>query len=232
METKPKKNKNQVKIIGTSHVSKKSSEEVKKTIENWNPDIIALELDENRLKNLLTNKKTKTKFSIKKLGITTYIFLKLASYLQKKVGANLKIKPGAEMKTAINLARQKNTPIFLIDQNIQVTSQKLSKSFTLKEKLKMFMEPLTPFGKKQEFKNAKKLLTGDLPNEKTLEELINYFKKKYPNIYKVLVEERNQIMCKKIIHITNQHPNNKILVIVGAGHKKGMEKILRNENII
>jgi len=62
METKPKKNKNQVKIIGTSHVSKKSSEEVKKTIENWNPDIIALELDENRLKNLLTNKKTKTKF--------------------------------------------------------------------------------------------------------------------------------------------------------------------------
>ena len=62
---------------------------------------------------------------------------------------------------------------------------------------------------------------------------MNEVKKRYPNIYNVLVKERNEIMAKRLIRIIKEKPNEKILAIVGAGHeeeiinliKKGINKI-------
>ena len=49
-------------IIGTSHIAKQSLDEVKDAIEGEKPDIIALELDKQRLYALMQAKKEKIRF--------------------------------------------------------------------------------------------------------------------------------------------------------------------------
>ena len=51
-------------------------------------------------------------------------------------------------------------------------------------------------------------------------------KKTYPNVYRALVSDRNKYMVKNIVKILRKNPGKKILVIVGAGHQEGMEKLL------
>jgi len=46
-----------LKIIGTAHVSKESIEEVKKAIITHQPDVVAVELDINRYQNMIAEKK-------------------------------------------------------------------------------------------------------------------------------------------------------------------------------
>ena len=47
-------------IIGTSHIAKQSLDEVKEEIETNKPDIVAIELDKNRLQALFQKKKERT----------------------------------------------------------------------------------------------------------------------------------------------------------------------------
>jgi len=51
-------------------------------------------------------------------------------------------------------------------------------------------------------------------------------KKRYPKIYKVLVDDRNRYMAKKLAKIVMKEPNKKILAVVGAGHKKELEEFV------
>ena len=56
-------------IIGTSHIAKQSIDSVKNTILKEKPDIIALELDKNRLYGLMHNEKKKLNIrDIPKIG--------------------------------------------------------------------------------------------------------------------------------------------------------------------
>lgn len=38
----------EIRIVGTAHVSQKSVDEVKAAIDEWNPDVVAIELDQGR----------------------------------------------------------------------------------------------------------------------------------------------------------------------------------------
>ena len=54
-------------------------------------------------------------------------------------------------------------------------------------------------------------------------------KDRYPNIFRVLVKERNSIMARKLFNIMNKHPDKKILAVVGAGHAEDMVKIIEGK---
>ena len=41
-----------LRLIGTAHISRESAEVVKQQISEWKPDIVAIELDSNRLAHL------------------------------------------------------------------------------------------------------------------------------------------------------------------------------------
>jgi pheromone shutdown protein TraB len=50
---------NNLKIIGTSHIARQSIEEIRKTVEEFQPEIIAVELDLQRATALMQKQKTK-----------------------------------------------------------------------------------------------------------------------------------------------------------------------------
>ena len=66
-----------------------------------------------------------------------------------------------------------------------------------------------------------------MPSKKLIDKLINKVKKRYPNIYNVLVKERNEVMAKKLVRLMKTKEDEKILAIVGAGHEEGIIGLIK-----
>ena len=219
-------------IVGTSHVAAQSMQEVTEAIEKEEPTIIALELDRNRLHSLLSESKEKGKVPIKQIGLKGWLFYIIAQWAQEKIGKSLGVVPGIEMKTAIKLAAKNQIRVALIDQDIRLTLKKLSKNIKWKEKWNFFVDLITgPFTGKKQLKKLgmENLDLTKVPKGDLIEKLLERVKDRYPGLYYTLVEERNQIMAARIKKLLEAHPEDKILVVIGAGHKKGIEEILSKD---
>lgn len=205
-------------LIGTSHISKESVEKVKKSIKSLKPDIIALELDPIRFNTLLT-KKGKRRISFQKLGIKAFLFNLFGAYVERSLSKHTGIRPGTEMKTAIKLAKKLNLKIALIDQPINITLKRLMSKLTWKEKRQFIKDLFLGFFFR---KNRIKFDLNKVPSEKIIEKLMKETKKNYPNVYTVLVTERNRYMGKALYKLMHLFPDKQILAIIGAGHIKGI----------
>ncbi len=225
-------------IIGTSHIAQQSIDEIKKKIEEDKPEIIALELDTERAAVLLDERKQKRGSSLQQVrafGVKGYLFARLGQYVQQKLGKSAGSTPGAEMKTALELARKNNLEVALIDQPIRITLQKFSKSFTWKERWRFVEDIFMGIFRPRKQLEKWKISTFDLrhvPAEEVIIEMVENVKDRYPSLYKTLIEDRNKYMVKKLVQLMRQHKDKKILAIVGAGHKKGMEKLLLKVDLL
>jgi pheromone shutdown protein TraB len=65
-----------------------------------------------------------------------------------------------------------------------------------------------------------------VPEEKLIGKMIAEVKQRYPNIYKVLVTERNQVMAHNLTHLMLDVPGT-IVAVVGAGHGKEMLHLIK-----
>lgn len=216
-------------MIGTSHIARQSLKEVEESINKENPDIIALELDKKRFYSLLHKPESKVNiYSIRKIGIKGFIFSLIGAWAEKKLGEIVGVAPGSEMKKAIVLAKNSNKKIALIDQNIEVTLRRFSKALTWREKWYFLVDiAKAVFLRKKE-------IPFDLtkvPGKMIIKKLINKVKKRYPNVYKVLIEERNKVMAQNILSLMKKNENKKILAIVGAGHEEGILALIKKPPI-
>ncbi len=219
----------QINIIGSSHIAKESVENVRKEIDSFSPDIVALELDSRRAYALLhkddENQKISVRATIKKVGFKGFVMAMVGSFAQKKLGDMVGVEPGSEMKEALVLAKKKGLKVVFIDQDVEVTLRKFSNAISWKEKWQfvkdVFSVSLNPKKRKLKFDISK------VPEEKVIAEMIEEVEKKYPNIHRVLIDERNVIMSKRLYALTRKFPEKKILAVVGAGHKEEMLKLLR-----
>ena len=204
-------------IIGTSHIALQSIKEVKEAIKLINPHIIALELDSLRFKKLTS--KNKKNNLLRGIGSRGFLLNLVGAWAEKKLGEKVNISPGSEMKAAIEIAKKENIKLALIDQDIRITLKNLSKNFTLKEKLRFLKDLLLSM-----FTNKNKInidLTK-VPEKDFINKIIKEVKKKYPNLYKALVEDRNKVMAANLITLINI--NKPVLAIVGAGHEEDLIK--------
>ena len=203
-------------FLGTSHIAKQSLQDVEKYIEDEKPDIVALELDNSRIKALMSKAPRKIQLSnIRTIGLKGFIFSLIGAWAERKLGSIVGVAPGSEMKQAIRIARKKNLKIGLIDQDIEITLQNLSKTLTWREKLNFLIDIVKAIF------TRKKELEFDLttvPDKKIIKKLTEHLKERYPNVFKVLIEERNKVIAGKIKNLMNSNQDKKILVILGAGH--------------
>lgn len=215
-------------LVGTSHISPESIAEVKNIIAEKKPGFVAIELDKGRLQGLMETKRKRKRMSfqeLKKLGVSGFLFSLFGAWVEEKMGDVVGTKPGAEMKAAVHEAASVQAKVLLIDQEISVTLKRLFKTLTWKEKLRFIGDlflGILGFGEKIEF-DLQKVPKGEL-----IEKLIEQVKDRYPSFYKVLIEERNIYMAKKLQYYMVQFPEQTIVAVVGAGHQKGMYDILTN----
>src|SRR5262249_58360107 len=95
-------------LVGTAHVSERSVEEVKAIVDEVRPDIVCVELDAGRHDALTKDSAFRDLdvFKVIREGKTLYLLAHLAlGAYQRKMGAQLAVKPGAEMLAAVEAAR-------------------------------------------------------------------------------------------------------------------------------
>jgi|TARA_Y100000310_G_scaffold199210_1_gene199184 pheromone shutdown-related protein TraB len=219
---------NNLTIIGTSHIAKQSLDDVEKAIKEKKPDIIALELDRRRLYSLFKKPGRIRVYDIKKIGIKGFLFSLIGAWAGKKLGKMVGVMPGSEMKKAVKLAKKNKIRIALIDQDIEITLKKFSKSLTWKEKWNFFVDVIKAIFVR------KKIIEFDLtkvPSNKVIKKLVGQVKKRFPNVYNVLIEERNHIMAENLRKIMEKYPEKKILAIVGAGHEEDILNLIKGPSI-
>ena len=223
-------------VIGTSHIAQQSVEDIRHTFEYIKPGIVAVELDAARLHSLLhKGPAQRLKISdIKHIGVTGWLFAALGGYVQKKLGKMVNLTPGSDMLTAIRLAKDYSARVYLIDQDVKRTLQRLSKAFSFREKLRVGGDIFRGiFFRKSEMKRYG-LDSFDLtkvPDKKIIKKMMLILKERYPNIYKVLIEERNEFMASKLARLMAKHPETQIVAVIGAGHEDELLEIVKKRKI-
>ncbi|ELZ24028.1 TraB/GumN family protein [Natrinema limicola] len=128
-----------VEVLGTAHVSQASVDEVRETIDREDPDVVAVELDEGRYRQMQGG--TPDDIEAKDLlsGNTVFQFLAywMLSYVQSRLGDQFDIEPGADMRAGIEAAEANGSGVALVDRDIQVTIQRFWSRLSGVEKLKM-----------------------------------------------------------------------------------------------
>jgi pheromone shutdown-related protein TraB len=221
-----------IALVGTSHIAKQSIEDIKDAFNEVTPDIIAIELDEPRLHGLIAKSRGHTRSSIRfsdvfKIGIKGVIFSLIGSYVEEKLGQSVGVSPGTDMLTAYNLARQNRKQLALIDQDIGITLKKLSKSISWREKWHFLVDIFKAVVLRK--KEVESFDLETVPSKKIISKMIAKVKMRYPNIYKILVKERNEYMGKKLALIMKHNPNERILAVIGAGHEEEMLDIIKQK---
>lgn len=214
-------------LIGSSHIAQESIAKITETFTKSQPDIVAVELDSNRLHALLSGeRRTLLLKDIRKVGVKGYLFAQIGSWAEHKLGEGVGVSPGEDMVTAVRLATAHKLPVALIDQNIAVTLKEFSLHLTWKEKWRFVWDIMKAvFGPKQEIPFDLRTI----PNPKVVRSLTHQVKKRYPNIYKVLVTDRNTFMAKKLAAIMRAEPDKTILAVVGAGHEEDVINLIKKK---
>jgi len=210
-------------IVGTAHVSEKSIAQVNEVIEREKPDIVAVELDKARFQAIKGEEEIK-EVNIKDLlsGGKFYYFMLhwLLAYVQKKIGADTGVKPGAEMMAAIEQAERSGAKIALIDRDIQITLGRFWNRMSFFEKLKLFVSLVgASFGF-----GSEKIDMETVTNEDVVTQLVGELRKLAPSAAIVLIDERDAFMAKNLLDLSNE--GKVVVAVVGAGHREGIQKYL------
>ena len=129
-----------IRLVGTAHISKESVELVRNEIEQWNPDIVAVELCKSRHKALLEDRRLDKESLLKviKEGKAPLIIAQsLLASEQRKLGLSEDMQPGAELIEALSIAKENEKEIALIDRDIQVTLRRAWRKMKFREKFRL-----------------------------------------------------------------------------------------------
>ncbi len=215
----------EIVLIGTAHISKVSKELVRETIENEKPDTICVELDEGRAKSIQDPerwKKTDLKEVIKKKQLATLIAnLVLGSY-QKRMGEQTGVKPGSELKEAVDLAGEKEIPVVLADRDIKITLRRTWACTPWYRKFSLLGGLFASIFDKTEISEEE---LAKIKEQDALNSMMQEFGKSFPEVKQVLIDERDQFLASKI----KNAPGQKVIAVVGAGHMKGIAGIIEGD---
>lgn len=206
-------------IIGTAHVSHESVEDVRAVIEEVRPDTVAIELCETRYSSLTDENRWKKLdiFQVIKEGKTLMLIANLAiGAYQRRIGAELGVKPGAEMIEAAKLADEVGAEVFLADRDIQTTLKRTWQNVGFFKRIGLLGAVLDSLVGGEEIKSE------DIEKMKQAEQLssmLDEFAEALPEVKGPLIDERDLYMVSRL----REAPGKSIVAVVGAGHVRGMK---------
>lgn len=219
-----------VRLVGTAHISQDSVAEVEETIERERPDIVAVELDEGRYRQMRGELPDDLDASDLLQGNTVFQFLAywMLSYVQTRLGERFDIEPGADMRAAVDTAEEFGLGVALVDREIQTTIQRFWARMTLIEKLKLIGGLfLGMFGYGT---NEEDLEMGELTDADVVTAMMAEFRRFSPGGAEALIDERDAYIAHKLLALKDGGYD--VLGVVGAGHRQGIERYLENPHTL
>lgn len=213
-------------LLGTAHVSKESVAAVEAALASGAFDVIAVELDPARHR-ALTDPDALAKLDLVqaiksgKAGLLA-ANLALAAY-QRRLSEQLGVEPGAELKAAAVGATARGLPLALIDRDIGLTFKRAwgRLGFWKRSMLGAGLFTSLIVDEKVEDDAIEKLKQGDV-----LEASFAEFAGQSPELYEVVIAERDRYMAAKLREAGAAHPGKHVLAVVGAGHLAGLTAAL------
>ena len=204
-----------IKIVGTSHISTKSHLLIRKAMNELNPDVVAVESKSNVMYIKI------------KLSIFQYMYLTLLRKQGMMGKEKTKIKKNEQdMNYSVKEAKIRKIPILAIDMPPKKWLKKLDK-IPLKEKIILIWALFIGLISTTKASAKENNNIGINKNEQIQED---HNRKQLPVYYKIHIDERDKTMADNIKKIAKKH--NKILVVVGLGHKKGIQNHLKNKSLL
>lgn len=215
-------------ILGTAHVSRSSMEAVQAILERESFDAVAVELCDSRAQSMRDPEAFKHMdlFQVIRHGKTGMVAasLILASF-QRRLAEQHGIEPGAEMRAGMTGAERLDLPLWLIDREVGTTLKRAWRNIGFGEKLGVVGGLLGSLFERDHIAEdgIEKLKQGDM-----LEGAFSEFAQSSESLYKALIAERDTFMAARLREEAAQAPDvRRVLVIIGAGHMKGMATQLR-----
>ena len=188
----------------------KSASFAQETILRIKPEVVALELDEGRLRALENPERAKGRG-----GGGSFLAMML---LERFAGEMTGSPPGQEMLRAVDAAKAVGARVAFVDLPIGMTVGSLRK-LPLREKLRLGVDSvvsiaLLPFGGF----NLSKLTEN-------LEEQLRLFRLRYPELSRLLLDVREEFMMARIRDIMYS-TTGPVVAVVGYGHLKSLTRAL------
>ncbi|MGF3585315.1 MAG: TraB/GumN family protein [Thermoplasmatota archaeon] len=217
-------------LVGTAHVSKDSVNEVRSVIEEYKPDVVAVELCEKRYDTLVNKDKwenTPVTALIRENRAYIVLAQTFLASIQRRLGKEYGVEPGSEMIAAIDEAKKKNLRVALIDRDISVTLKRAWRKMGFREKTRLaweFMKALVGYDEEE----LEDIDLKELMKEDVISAMMKEFGEIAPGVTDVLIHERDEYIAKKIL---DESKNGKVVAVVGAGHLNGIKECLEKKEL-
>lgn len=219
-------------VLGTAHVSRSSMEAVDALLASEHFDAVAVELCDSRAQSMRDPEAFKQLdlFKVIRQGKAGMVAASLVlSTFQKRLADQSGIQPGAEMKAAMDGAEQRGLPLWLIDREVGTTLKRAWRSVGFWQRFGLLGGLLASVFDREDIEQGEieKLKQGDL-----LESAFSEFASGSKPLYDSLIGERDAFMAARLREESARSAtteNRRVLVVIGAGHLKGLCTLLRDQ---
>jgi len=207
-----------LRLVGTAHISSASVELVRQQIKEWKPDLVAIELCESRKASLLEPDALDNEDLLKILNEGRSHMILLQSALaaeQRRMGIASGEKPGAELLAAIEAADEAGVPVELIDRDVVITLRRAWSKMGFREKFRVLDALLWQDDDEEDTSVEELLEDSDL-----MSNLMEEAREVAPAAGSVLIDERDAFLAGRLQQIRGK---GRVLAVVGAGHLSGVQ---------
>ncbi|MGM0578457.1 MAG: TraB/GumN family protein [Myxococcota bacterium] len=207
-------------LVGTAHVSEQSVTEVRDLVRSIRPDTVCVELDRTRYEALTDDQRWQKLdvFQVIRDGKVLMLLANLAlGAYQRRLGAKLGVKPGAELLAGVQAAEEIDAELHLVDRDIQTTLRRTWANVPFWKKLQLLAAVVGATVSREEVSEE---MIEELKQEQQLSEMLAEFAKVMPEVQEPLIDERDRYMASKIRDV----PGERIVAVVGAAHVPGMKR--------
>lgn len=226
-----------VYVVGTAHFSMESCEDVRKVISMVQPDGVMVELCSARA-NILTLtkeyieeiKKTspipRLRRFIKEKGVMSGLVVFLLQETSNSITSQLGMPPGEEMRTAHQEASKvRGCKLYLGDRAVDVTLKRTLHQLSFRDKLLLGLRM-----SKDIFTTISPEDIEEMKKKDIIENLLKELGLQFPQVVKVIVEERDLYLTafiKEILKRRVEMPDGQtrapvLVSVVGLGHQSGI----------
>ena len=212
----------QYRLLGISHTDPGAVDTLRQLMAEGDFDAVAVELCPTRYEALVqpdvwgqTNL-----FRILREGKAGMLVTTLAlNGWQQRLAEQSGIEPGAEVRAVVETALQQGLPVLLIDRDLGVSIQRLSRHLPRGQRFALFAGLLEGVLSTDPLEEdvLQHLREGDL-----LETALAPYIDRSDVLSRVLIEERNRYMAARLCDETATEGYRRILVLAGEGHLSGL----------
>jgi len=211
-------------LVGTAHVSERSVSEVREIIRRVKPEVVCVELCKARYDALTQDSAFRDLdiFKVIREGKTLYLLAHLAlGAYQRKMGAALGVKPGAEMLAAIEEARAVGARVELVDRDIHLTLKRTWANLGWWKRSMLLSSLLVGWGDDDREVTADTI--EQLKEPKALSEMLTELSRALPEVKEPLIDERDRYLASGVE--ASAQGARDVVAVVGAAHVPGMRTL-------